>query len=247
MQSILSSKFFKKLNRAPLIVASIGSEKSLLNSVRKAKREGADWLELRLDSFPLANKEAAVALIEKVRKVSTLPLIATIRSAREQGKKSPKFKLDDSKRKEIFEKIIPFVELIDIEISSHSINQSVIALAHKQKKKVILSYHDFSSVPSKKKINKLAAEFHALKGDIFKIAVTPRNYKEMGEFLIHCSRLPLPYKIFIAMAEIGKISRMASFSLGSCMTYGFATKETAPGQLSVKELSNFRKTFYPKL
>jgi 3-dehydroquinate dehydratase-1 len=40
----------------------------------------------------------------------------------------------------------------------------------------------------------------------------------------------------ISMGELGKISRVAAPFFGSAITYGYVTKETAPGQVSIAEL-----------
>ena len=48
------------------------------------------------------------------------------------------------------------------------------------------------------------------------------------------------------MGEVGGISRAAGFLYGSCITYGYMNKPTAPGQISVQKLIGLCALFYPK-
>ena len=60
--------------------------------------------------------------------------------------------------------------MIDIEMASDAILNSGLEKARKLRKKVILSYHDFESIPSQEKVNELTDVFEKRKGDILKVA-----------------------------------------------------------------------------
>lgn len=241
----MPSKILTQINRRPLIAASIGGNRNLIASAKKAARLGADLIELRIDSLNLADESGIANLIKQIKKSSGLPAIATVRSAKEQGPGS-KSKLTESQREEIFKRVIPSADLIDIELSADAINRDLIRQAHRSGKKTILSYHDFRSVPSQSKIRQLAQKFKSLSGNILKIAATPKSYSELGAFMSACLALKGTTRIFVAMGRIGRISRLVGFSFGSCLTYGSVEKSFAPGQISIKELADFRGYFYGK-
>lgn len=239
-----SFKIFKNINQRPLVVASIVDSKQILKNIHKAVKEGADFLELRLDAFPFKNKEKLFEIAQEIRKKTSLPIIATLRSPKEQGFQALKFHWNDQERKEIYEKCLPIVDFIDVEFSSDSINQALIKKAHKLQKKVILSYHDFHSMPQEKEILQLVKKFKQLSGDIFKVAGMARSWEETIRFLYTCSRLNSINRVFIAMGEIGKFSRIAGFCFGSCLTYGSMGQKTAPGQIPIPRLIQQLKMLY---
>ncbi|WP_414626409.1 type I 3-dehydroquinate dehydratase [Lactobacillus delbrueckii] len=42
----------------------------------------------------------------------------------------------------------------------------------------------------------------------------------------------------MAMADLGKVSRIAGQVFGSCLSFGAVGKTSAPGQLSIEDLRN---------
>ena len=54
-------------------------------------------------------------------------------------------------------------------------------------------------------------------------------------------------KVFIAMGNLGFLSRIVGFSYGSCLTYGYVQNSMAPGQIPVKDLAQICRTFYSKV
>lgn len=221
----------------PLIVASLSDTPLLLHHARKAKKEGADLIELRIDSFPPQKRKKVMLTIKKIKQSAKLPIIATIRSPQEQEKRADLYPLSDSERKEIFETILKEVALIDLELSSEKLCKKLIPKAHRLEKKVVLSYHDFKSIPSQGKIKSLLRKFKKLSGDILKVAGTPKSLKETKKFLQLCSSLKGIERVFIGMGKYGILSRTKGFAYGSSWTYGFVGKAMAPGQLSIKELA----------
>lgn len=234
----------KDLGKKCLIVASVQGKSDIVAQSRKASLWGADIIELRIDSFSREELEKIVPLIQKLKKKVRLPIIATVRSSKEQGPVKEFLKLPDSSRKKIYEKVMPHVDLIDVELSADKINRPLAQLAYLLRKKVIFSYHDFHSVPSAEKIYDLAKKSHSLGGTILKIAATPRNVKELTSFMLDCLDFGNFPRAFIAMGELGRVSRIIGFSFGSSLTYGYIQKTTAPGQISVKKLAEYGKILY---
>ncbi|MDI6751904.1 MAG: hypothetical protein QME07_03495, partial [bacterium] len=80
-----------------------GRPKSILQMAERAKTDGADTLELRFDKIKV-NKDEAVLLLKEIKKLG-LSIIGT---------KRPVFPGED--RQNFFSAIIPFVDLIDLEV-----------------------------------------------------------------------------------------------------------------------------------
>jgi 3-dehydroquinate dehydratase-1 len=220
-----------------VIVASFDTSQNLVQEVQKAKKWGAHLLELRLDLFPPKEREKAIPIILAIKKVCKLPILATIRSKKEQGPGRKTSPLTDEKRLKLFKKVLPLVQWIDIELSSNSINRSLVKKAHALKKKVILSYHDFDSIPSLETLNSLVKKFKQLHGDLLKVAAHPKNPAQAQKFLQFCASLKNLRRAFIVMGPLGPRFRIQAQSFGSCLAYGYVTKPIASGQISVRQLA----------
>ncbi len=218
------------------IVATLSNFSTLKSSVEEAALYGANMIELRLDAFSEKERTLLKVLLPEIRKKSSLEIIATVRDPKEQGLKPITPNLSDEERLKIFESVLTHIDWIDIELEADTINKSLVKKARLLKKGVILSYHDFKSIPSEEKIKGLLKKFHRLKGDIFKVAATPKTEEELLRFLTVASHIEKTPKVFIAMGELGQISRTKAFSFGSCLTYGHIGKPAAPGQVSINEL-----------
>jgi 3-dehydroquinate dehydratase-1 len=233
-----------EMRTRPLIVASLTGNGPAVPSAKKAREAGADLLEVRIDTLPPNERASITDILSEIREAVPLPLIATVRSPHEQGAKQGVFKLDEDERASIFEKAMPFVEFADVELRASSINAAIIKLARQAGKKVILSYHDFESTPSETKIQKLIEEFKTLSGDILKVAAMPQSPPDVAKLLSLCASLNEVDRVFISMGELGRISRVAGFAFGSCLTYGHVGEAVAPGQISVQELARLCDLFY---
>ena len=226
-----------KLGDCPKIAATIGGEVRL-ETIKRAKEDGAQILELRLDEFGKMDAHS-VQHILKVAKTAGLPVIVTIRSKEEGGKKfiSPK------KRLQLFRMLIHEVDSVDIELSSKTILDSVIEIAHKFHKLVIVSYHNFVQTPSKEKLEMVIKEAKNRRADIIKISTlvkTPDDILTLGQVTFKNRTKNI---ITLAMGKIGTISRILFPILGSLITYGFIDKPHAPGQLPVKILKRDLATY----
>ena len=70
----------------------------------------------------------------------------------------------------------------------------------------------------------------------------PQNKKDVLTLLAATEEMTSEYAdrpiITMSMGGIGVVSRIAGEIFGSAMTFGAATKASAPGQLNVKELAD---------
>jgi len=217
-----------ELGRAPRTVGVIVDE--IKSSVVKRSLElGADCLELRVDTFRDRGIERLVGAVKKLR-MSGVPLILTVRSKKEGGK----FAIPDSERTSLFDALMPFADMVDIELSSSENLKNVIKSAHRLDKKVIISYHDFKTTPGLGKLREIIKRGRGAGGDIVKIAAFAKGKND----LLRLARVLVESRdlIAIAMGSYGMPSRVFFPMMGSLLTYGSITGETAPGQLPLKTI-----------
>ena len=226
-----------------IIVGSLRAGKTLLRDAAQAKKEGADWIELRLDALPRRALFNAAAIVKALRRAIKLPIIVTVRSPKEQGPLPGLERYNTNDRRKIFEEVLADADYIDLEFSSSQLIVSLLPIIRKKKKKIIFSYHDFKGMPTHKKILSLAAQFkrYSKSGDILKVAVTPKKPSDAAWLLQECAAVNVANKAFIAMGKLGRISRLAGFAFGSALTYASSKKSTAPGQWTIQELVQLRK------
>jgi len=236
----------------PLVVGTITGRLNLSSQLREAHSAQVDLLEVRLDTFPQVFRSKDVAgmsaqMIATIKRQSKMPLIATVRSPLETGKKiPPSMRLDDSERRRIFEAVIKSVELVDVEVRSGKLALDVSRLARRHHANVIYSFHDFRRVPDRRVLDQLLSAARRMKGDVFKVAVTPETDKELGSFLkwgLTIKNLP---PVLIGMGRIGHISRFLGYSFGSILTYGHLGKEAAPGQIPARSMVRQIREIYGK-
>lgn len=241
------------LGKSPAVVVTLTDTESL-HSVRNAKRNGARILEVRIDRFRRLDLPSILQRIRSLRKTG-MPLIATLRSRKEGGAAVPtgggravpagggKRNLSDSQRIRIFQKVLPYVNAVDLELSSPRLIRSLIPLARGKKKCVILSYHNFKSTPSDPTLRNLIRKGRRSGGQIIKIAVTPRKKEDVARLLRFTQQNRKQNLVAIAMGRLGVSSRVLAPLFGSLLTYSFIGRPQAPGQLSLKQLKAGRHLF----
>lgn len=218
-----------KIGSSPLI-AGVIAEEAKKATIRKAVKGGADILEFRADTFKSLEIPHLSGEIKKVRDLGKLPVLLTVRSKKEGGARS----IPERERERIFEALIPFADMIDIELSSSGSLKNVLNFARRQGKKVILSYHNFKSTPSPEKLRAIVKKGRAAGADLVKIAACakgPEDIKKLTGLLMEFKDL-----IVIGMGPYGAFSRVFFPFVGSAVTYGSISAKTAPGQLTLDEI-----------
>ena len=228
---------FHGMRRRPRVVAALSDPRHLQADARAAVRAGADLIEIRADVFPRAflHPEPLRALLAKVRRAVKKPLIITLRARAEGGRMPRHFQEQD--RLNLFRAALSNADVADVELSANDINHHVVFEAHKRGRAVILSYHDFRRTPSDKALAALVRKVKRLEGDVLKVAATPRRAWDVARFMEFCRRTPFKRRVFLPMGPKGRESRKNGFEYGSCLTYGYVRRPTAPGQFSVRELA----------
>ena len=188
-------------------------------------------LEIRIDRFRHLDQDYVLGKIQRLRSLG-LRLIATVRTSKEGGGRS----LSDSRRLELFKWALPLVQIIDVELNSTGLRRKLVPLAHQKRKRVIISYHNFRSIPSDPALNAILRKARSGGADWVKIAITPRKKEEVGRLLLFTQRNRDKNLISIAMGSTGAPSRLLALLFGSRMTYSFISRPQAPGQIPAKRM-----------
>lgn len=236
-----------KIGEGPKLVAAITAPQRLAQLVQ-AKSFGADLAELRLDYLAHWPEEKVVSAVKRAARATSLPLIATLRTSREGGARKDGVVADDQRRAALFKSLIPYVQAVDIELSS-PILDTVVSAAHKQRIATIVSYHHFQSTPSLSRLRALAQLCKAKGGDIVKIITTTRTPVEMIRLLSLLHEKPSHPLAAFAMGKHAMLSRLMAFFFQSSLLYGSlptanSQPPAAPGIPSLVELKTTFKQFH---
>lgn len=215
----------------PRIVASIG-EGNIVSLAKRARVLGADIIELRLDRMKPHREPEDI--YRQVKEASRLPIISTIRWHRESGSSSREI-LPEKGRQDLFFRVIPYTDAVDIEINS-GIFSAVAGEARRRRKTVIASYHDFRTIPPHAKLRSLVGKGLKGGGHIVKIAARTRSLRDAGRLLAFCLSFRPGTVAAVAMGESGKLARYAAPLFGSALVYGYIDRPYGPGQLKVSEI-----------
>ncbi|HNX17157.1 MAG TPA: type I 3-dehydroquinate dehydratase [Methanoregula sp.] len=191
-----------------------------------AQEQGAEIIELRFDLM----EDDPVDLVQQCKKTCTLPIIATIRSAREGGRY---FGSPEEWAKKI-EPVIPLVDYVDVEqqYAKHA------AMVKKAGKKIIASHHSAQMLPLHV-LFVLEQELRSY-GDIPKIIVTPTNEDDLIDLVAFTRAAKKP----ICTGVMGASFRYARAILplfGSEFVYCHTGIPTAAGQYSVVDFITLAK------
>ncbi len=185
----------------------------------------ADIIELRIDYIPeLQDTERC---LEESLKSKTKPVIVTNRPEREGGK----FNGSEQDRLRLLQKAIDLgADYVDVEYDS------IKQIVRRKNSKVIISYHNFKETPQN--LSKIYDDICQHKPDIVKIVTYANDITDNIRIfkLLNTANIPI---ISFCMGELGHISRILTRKFGGVLTFASLErgKESAPGQLTVNELS----------
>jgi 3-dehydroquinate dehydratase I len=190
-----------------------------------AVRQGADIIELRLDLMETDPVEA----VRQCRSLSSLPIIATFRSAREGGR----FFGNSDEWEAKIKPLLPLVDYVDVE---QQFARNAVC-AKEAGIKIIASHHAPIMMPLPV-LFVLERELRAY-GDIVKIIMTPQNENDIIELIAFTNEIKRP----VCTGVMGSRFRFARAVLplfGSELVYCHVGKTTAEGQYSVEEFVQLR-------
>lgn len=226
----------------PKIVVPIvaTNKEEIIKEAKVVISKPVDIIEWRMDWFEnVFDFDALIDTLKTLREiVNDTPILATFRSTNEGGQKAIGFEKYIDLNTEILKSGL--VDMIDVEISmGDEVVKRIIDEAHKEKVFVVSSKHDFDKTPSKQEIIDSLEKMQDLNADILKIAVMPKSYEDVFTLLNvtkEFSSVADKPIVTMSMSSLGVISRITGEAFGSCMTFGAASKTSAPGQMKVEDL-----------
>ena len=200
-----------------------------------------DVAEWRVDWYDdVFDTEEVLATAKQLNEaLGEIPVLFTFRTSKEGGEKEISPEQYAQLNKAVAES--GYVDLVDVEaFTGDEIVTSIISHAHANGIKVIASNHDFAKTPEKDEIVRRLRKMQTLGADIPKIALMPTCKKDVLTLLEATLEMSEQYAdrpiITMSMAGTGVVSRLTGETFGSALTFGAASKASAPGQIGVHEL-----------
>ena len=209
----------------------------MVRAARAAPGRGGDLVELRLDHLRKCDAEA---LGELRRSIRSVPVIATLRPAREGGL----YRGSETVRLALLENAVERgFDYVDLELSIGKAPLArLAALAKRRGVMAIVSHHDFRGTPPTARVARLL-ERCARAGGLAKAAFSVRSPDDAARIVeaTASARRTAPGAIAIGMGPAGALTRTLGPFLGARFVYAGldAGRTTAPGQPELAGLQRF--------
>lgn len=199
----------------------------VLETMCRARDEGADLLEWRLD----VTRDPEV---ETVLPQSPLPVIATVRSVEQGGHFS-------GTRQEQLRLLIRAAtsgsSYVDWEFRPSEQLPDELSV---MRERVILSYHDFEQTPAERELESLFDQMAASSTGVVKVVTLAQRMEDniSSLNLIGRGRNRGIEVVAFCLGPLGRISRLACLLMGGAFTYAALESgaEAAPGQLTLAKM-----------
>lgn len=212
----------------PLVVGSVITPEGLRALAQKTLP--CDVIEVRVDA--LLTAKTPVEKIETALKTRKHPVLLTLRIPPEGGHRPWKI----AERRELYLRLLPQVEAIDVELATVKAMQLVITEARRLTKTVVLSAHAIKKPAPAAQIARWVEQFDHKPATILKIAAQIKSWRDLQQLaalLVNHPEWPLAV---MGLGPYGAQSRSVLVSLGSRLAYGYLDKSAAPGQPSASEV-----------
>ena len=227
-----------------IAVPNVGvTEEEILASAKEIAAAKPDIMEWRIDYYEagIKDNEKLIATAKSLRDVvGELPILVTFRTKNEGGV----LELGEDEYLDLVATVVSnrLGDAVDIELFHDEERvKDLVKQAHNYNVVVIMSNHDFEKVPAKDVIEFRLKKMAELGADVPKLACMPHSADDVLTLLSATNdahkALANPI-ITMAMADLGKVSRIAGQVFGSCLSFGAVGKTSAPGQLSIEDLRN---------
>lgn len=227
-----------------IAVPNVGvTEEEILASAKEIAAAKPDIMEWRIDYYEagIKDNEKLIATAKALRDVvGELPILVTFRTKNEGGV----LELGEDEYLDLVATVVTnrLGDAVDIELFHDEERvKDLVKQAHNYNVVVIMSNHDFEKVPAKDVIEFRLKKMADLGADVPKLACMPHSADDVLTLLsaTNDARKALSTPIItMAMADLGKVSRIAGQVFGSCLSFGAVGKISAPGQLSIEDLRN---------
>ncbi|HIV81795.1 MAG TPA: type I 3-dehydroquinate dehydratase [Candidatus Salinicoccus merdavium] len=212
----------------------------------KENIDALDIVEIRSDAFDNMSRSEHLGLVnETCSELSELPIIYTYRTSHEGGSGSKSY----AEYKDLLMDVITKcdIDIVDIEfVTGGKVLSDIVDCADEHGKTVLLSHHNFKETLRLEEMQKLLYNMHSAGGEILKLAFAPNDADDVVNMLkiVKMGKEALGNKVIgISMGELGKMTRLAGGEFGSCLTYGYITKNSAPGQVHAARIKGALKAY----
>jgi 3-dehydroquinate dehydratase-1 len=190
----------------------------------------ADAVEVRVDAL-LAEK-VPVEKIEVALAKRKHPVLLTLRIPAEGGQIAWQVKA----RRELFLRLLPQVEAIDVELATAKAMQPVIDEARRTGKTVVLSAHAIVKPATTAQIAKWVERFDHRPATILKVAARIKSWRDLQQLAALLVNHPEWPVAVMGLGPYAAQSRSVLVALGSRLAYGYLDKAAAPGQPAAAEV-----------
>ena len=217
------------------------TREEILDAAKKILPIGADVVEWRVDWFEnVFEFDKVEEVLKELRDaLGNIPILMTFRTSKEGGEKA--IEPEAYAKLNIKAAQTGYVDFVDVEIfTGDEIVKKIIDGVHAAGARVIASNHDFFKTPAQSDIVYRLRKMQDMGADIPKIAVMPTCKQDVITLLSATLEMSEKYAdrpiITMSMAGTGVVSRLTGETFGSALTFGAASKASAPGQIGGNEL-----------
>jgi 3-dehydroquinate dehydratase-1 len=207
------------VKKRPRLVGVITTAEELWLAARM--RPPPDFFELRLDHL---------CKIDMQIPDLPAPLIITARHPREGGAN----KLSIKQRREFLAQFLERAAYIDIELRSARALKSIVDLARRKKIGRIISFHDFDSTPSVRRLSAMASKAKSLGADVFKVATRTDTQAQLARLRDFAANLHVD--LALSVMGMGKLALASRVQLPSVFVYGALKTSRFAGQPTLAQL-----------
>lgn len=225
-----------------IIVPIVGQTKEEILSAAAALPDiRPDIVEWRADWYEDVSDFGKIreVLIGLRAALGNIPLLFTFRTLPEGGEKE--MEAADYAGLLICVSRTGLADLVDVEaFMDEEAVRKIIDAAHAAGVRVVGSNHHFDRTPDKEEIVARLRRIQELGADIPKIAVMPKDTRDVLVLLDATREMAEKYAdrpiITMSMGGTGLISRLCGEAFGSSCTFGAVGKASAPGQMDAADL-----------
>ncbi|MFW6110800.1 MAG: type I 3-dehydroquinate dehydratase [Thermoproteota archaeon] len=210
-----------------------------LNLIRKAEKNRADFIEVRLDSLDQHRE------LEEITNSTDIPLIATNRSTKCQGHFTGS---EEERKKILLDAAKKGFDYVDLELSTQGLKDMVTNL-RKTEAKPIISFHNFDATPPLSRLKEVLQKQMDSGAHICKIVTTAKSLEDNLKILDFVSQASKKAKVIcFCMGNLGKPSRLLSPIFGAFFTIASldSARKTASGQLTFQQMKTIYNTLEMK-
>lgn len=226
-------------------------KEAVIEEIKCLSESTADMIEWRVDAFEnIADYNAIRDILETIRPyLKEKIFLYTFRSKKQGGCAE----VDEDTLNDLHDLAAESgcVDLIDLEYFEEDRPAHKIYELHQKGVKVVASHHDFEETPDFGVMKMLLEKMCVGDADIVKLAVMPQKKQDVLKLLAvtseFCRENPKIPVITMSMGEMGVISRLSGESFGSCVTFAAHKKASAPGQMSLADVSTILEMIHKSI